>query len=65
MNFIFVKNVKRHIYDVKFFRLGHDLSISVYGRVISTFRKGNIFMKVCENKTLLMTNGSLLVIIAF
>ena len=51
MNFIFVKNVKMRICDIKVSRLGHDLPISVIERLISPFRKGYIF-KFRENLTL-------------
>ena len=49
-NFIFAICVKRHICDAKKSRLGHDLPISVNGRVISPFREDFIFTKlrICE-----------------
>ena len=47
-NFIFANSVKRHIYDVKYSRLGHDFSISVNDRVISPFREEFVFTKLCE-----------------
>ena len=50
--FIFANRVKRHICDVKYSRLGHDIPISLNDRVISPFRKGFIFTKLRENKTL-------------
>ena len=55
--FIFANSVKRHICDVKIFRLVHDLLItlhviSVNYREISPFREDFIFTKLRENKTL-------------
>ena len=41
-NFIFVNNVKRHICDVKYSRLGHNLTISVNDRVISPLHGGKL-----------------------
>ena len=54
-NFIFMKSVKRHIYDVKNSRLGHDLPTSVND--ISPFREGLFsrnfaYAKFRKNKTL-------------
>ena len=44
---IFANSVKRHICDVKNSRLGPDLSTSENNRVISPFREGFIFAKLC------------------
>ena len=44
---MFANNIKRHIWDVKNLHLGHDLSLSVNDRMISPFRKGFIFTKLC------------------
>ena len=53
-NFIFVKNVKRHVCDVKDLRLVHDLPTSVNGRVISPFPEGFISMKLVSQKSTLV-----------
>ena len=48
--FILANSVKRHICDVKTFRFGHDLLISVNDRVILPFLEAFIFTKlrICE-----------------
>ena len=53
-NFIFGNSIKRHICDIKNWGLGHDLPISVNGRVVAPFCESFIFTKLrtCENKTL-------------
>ena len=47
---IFANSVKRHIWDVQNSPLGHDLPISVNGRVISPYHESFIFTKlrICE-----------------
>ena len=40
---MFANSVKRPTYDVKNSQLGHDLQISVNGRMISPLRNGFIF----------------------
>ena len=49
-NLIFTNSIKRHICDVKNWRPGHDLPISVNDRVISPYRERFIFTKlrICE-----------------
>ena len=47
-NFIFANSIKRHISDVKNSRLRQDLPISINDRVMSPFREGFIFTKLCE-----------------
>ena len=54
---IFAKSVKRHICEVNYSRLGHDVLISVNDRVISPFHEDSFLMKLRnakfgENKTL-------------
>ena len=56
-NFIFTNSIKRHIWDVRNSRLGHDIPISVNDRVILPFREGLIsrnfaYAKFRKNKTL-------------
>ena len=45
-NFIFAKNIKRHVCDVKNSRLVHYSTTSVYGREISPFCDGFISAKI-------------------
>ena len=47
---ICANNVRRHICDVQHSRLGHDLHISVNGRLISPYRESYFFAKLrmCE-----------------
>ena len=47
-NFIFAKNVKRHVYDVKNSRLEHDLPTTV----VLPFREDFFFSKLRENEAL-------------
>ena len=49
-NFIFSKNIKRHISDVENSPLRQDLHIYINDRVILPFREGFIFTKLrmCE-----------------
>ena len=49
-SFIFANNVKRHICDVKYSQLGHNLTISINDRVISPLHGGFVFTKlrICE-----------------
>ena len=47
-NFILMKSVKGLFCHAKNSRLGHDLPASVNDRVISPFREGFIFAKLCR-----------------
>ena len=49
-NFIFENSVKRHICDLKYLRLGHDLPISFNDSVISPFCKYFIFTKLKSSR---------------
>ena len=46
-NFLFVNSSKRHICEVKNFRLGHDLPISFNDRVVVPFQEDSIFTQLC------------------
>ena len=49
-NFIFADSIKRHVCDIKYSPLGHDLPISVKDRIFSPFREDFVFRKlrICE-----------------
>ena len=55
-NFIFANSIKRHISDVKNWRLRQDLPISINERVILPFR-GGFTSQFCENKVLAIYSG--------
>ena len=46
--FIFANSVRRHNCDIKKSGLRHDFPTAVNGRVISPFREGFIFTKLCK-----------------
>ena len=45
-NFIFAYSINRHICDIRNWRFGHEIRISVKDRVIFSFLEGFIFIKL-------------------